>query len=114
MVGGQGQEDLVNQHDMLEVVDDAFAIEEVTSGGQPVPVQALGPAQVSRPAGNVGNGNDLLEGDDLDGRNDEDDVDMAEEQGGKEAPYHYERPDHPCDEGLLLFLVLARRRHGLF
>ena len=44
VVGGQRQEDAINEHDVLEVVDDGLAVEEVHGGDEPVPVEALGGA----------------------------------------------------------------------
>lgn len=92
---------------MLEVVYDALAVEKVHGGGEPVPVEALGGAKVPSTAGHIGNGDDLLEGDDLDGGNDEDDVDVAHEQSCEEATNHDECPERPCYEVGLLLLVLG-------
>lgn len=38
----QRQQDLVNQNNVLEVVDDRLAVEEVHGGREPIPVQTLG------------------------------------------------------------------------
>ncbi|KAJ8104906.1 hypothetical protein OPT61_g10502 [Boeremia exigua] len=67
VVGGQGQQDAVDQQDVLEVVDDALAVQEVHGGAEEVPVQRLGEAQAAGLAGDVGDRNDLLEADDLHG-----------------------------------------------
>jgi hypothetical protein len=106
VVGGQREEDLVDEDDVLKVVDDALAVEKVHGGGQPVPVEALCGAQVAGAAGHAGDGNDLLERDDLDGRDDEDDVDVAHEEGGKEAADHDKGPKRPRHKvGLFLFIL---------
>jgi hypothetical protein len=39
VVGGQGQQDLVDEQNVLEVVDDALAVEEVHCGAEEVPVE---------------------------------------------------------------------------
>jgi hypothetical protein len=41
VVGSKGQENLVDQDDVLEVVDDTLAVEEVHGGAQEVPVERL-------------------------------------------------------------------------
>ena len=107
VVGCQRQQHLVDQDDVLEVVDDALAVEEVHGGGQPVPVEALGGAQISRPAGDAGDGDDFLERDDLDGRDDQDDVDVAHEESREEAADHDKGPEGARHEVGLLLLVLG-------
>lgn len=42
VVGGERQEDAVDEDDVLEVVDDGLAVEEVHGSDEPVPVEALG------------------------------------------------------------------------
>ena len=118
MVGGQGQQNPINQQDVLEVVDDALAVQEVHGGAEEVPVQRLGEAQAAGLAGDVGYRNDLLEADDLDGGDDHDDVEVAGAEGEEEAPDHDQRPRCAHDEVGLLLLVLAllgdgRRLGGL-
>ncbi len=103
----QRQEDLVDEDDVLEVVDNALAIEEVHGRGEPVPVQALGGLQVARAAGNARDGDDFLEGDDLDGGDNGDDVDVAHEEGREEASDHDESPERPGEEIGLLLLILG-------
>jgi len=44
MVGSKWQEDLIDQDDVLEVVDDALAVEEVHGGTEEIPVESLGEA----------------------------------------------------------------------
>lgn len=92
---------------MLEVVDDGFTVEVVHGGGQPVPVQALRGTKAAGLCRDGGDGDDLLEGDDLDGGDHADDVDVAGEEGGKEAADHDERPEGTCHEVGLLLLVLG-------
>lgn len=107
MVGGQGQQDAVDQQDVLEVVDDALAVQEVHGSAEEVPVQRLGEAQAAGLAGDVGYRNDLLEADDLDGGDDDDDVQVAGAEGKEEAPDHDQRPRCAHDEVGLLLLILA-------
>lgn len=107
MVGGQRQENLVYQNNVLEVVDDSLAVQEVHGRCQPVPVEALCRSEGTGATGDIGNGNDLLEGDDLDCGDDEDDVDVAHEQRSEEASEHDERPEGARHEVGLLLLVLC-------
>jgi hypothetical protein len=88
VVGCQGQQNAINQQDVLKVIDDALSIEEVHGRSQEIPVQRLGEAQTPGPTRNVGNGNNLLEGYDLDGSDNNDNVDMAGEHGDEEAADH--------------------------
>ena len=44
MVGSKWQEDLIDQDDVLEVVDDALAVEKVHGGTEEIPVESLGEA----------------------------------------------------------------------
>lgn len=107
MVGGQGQQDPVDEQDMLEVVDDALAVQKVHGGAEKVPVERLGEAQTAGLAGDVGDGDDLLEADDLHGGDDGDDVEVASAEGEEEAANHDERPCCADDEVCLFLLVLA-------
>lgn len=107
VMGGQGQQDLVDQDDVLEIVDDGLAVQEVHGCGQPVPVEALGRAQLASAAGDAGDGDDLFEGDDLDGSDDADDVDVAHEEGGEEAGEHDKGPESTGQEVGLLLLILG-------
>lgn len=107
MMGGQRQENLVDQDDVFEVVDDGFSVKVVHCGGQPVPVQTLRRTQLAGAARDAGNGNDLLEGDDLNDRHDADDVDVAHEEGGQEAGHHDKGPEGPGNEVGLLLLILG-------
>lgn len=79
MVRSERQQDLVHQYDVLEVIDHTLPIQEVHCGPEEIPVQRLCESQTPRPAGHVGYGDDLLEGHDLDGRDNHDDVDVARE-----------------------------------
>lgn len=107
VVRRQRQQDLVDQDDVLEVVDDGLAVEEVHGRRKPVPVKALGRAKRASAARNVCDGDDLLEGHDLNSGDDDDDVNMPHEQGGKEAREHDESPERALDEVGLLLLVIG-------
>lgn len=85
MMCGKRQQHLVNQDNVLKVVDDAFTVEKIHGGSQPIPIEALGRSERSRPARNVGNGNDFFERNDLDHGDNDDDVNVAHEEGGKEG-----------------------------
>jgi len=110
VVGRKGQQDAVDEEDVLEVVDDALAVEKVHGGPQEIPVERLGEAQTPRLAGHSMYGNDLLEGDDLDGGDYDYDVDVAGEQGPEEAAQHDKGPYGPGVEVLELLLVVGLRR----
>jgi hypothetical protein len=92
---------------VLEVVDDALAVEKVHGGTEEVPVQRLGEAQAARLAGHIGDCDDLLERYDLDSGDDDDDVDVAGAQDPEEAKNHHEGPYGACYEVCLLLLVLG-------
>ena len=92
---------------MLEVVDDALAVQKVHGGAEEVPVQRLGEAQAAGLARHVRNSNDLLEGDDLHGGDDDDDEQVAGAEGPEEAGDHDQRPYGARDEVCLFLLVLA-------
>jgi len=92
---------------MLQIVDDALAIQEVHGCGQPVPVETLGRAQVAGLARQVGNGNDLLERDNLNSCDDGQHVNMTHKEGGEKTTNHDEGPESACDEVGLLLLVLG-------
>jgi hypothetical protein len=112
MVGSKREQDAVDEQNMLEVVDDALAVEEVHGSAEEVPVERLGEAQTARLAGHVGDGNDLLERYDLYGGDDDDDVEVAGAEDPEEAHDHDEGPYGARYEVGLLLLVLARG--GLF
>lgn len=107
MVGRKREQEAVDHEDVLEVVDDALAVEKVHGGAEEVPVERLCEAQAAGFAGDVGDGNDLLEGDDLDGGNDYDDVEVAGAEGPEEAGDHDQSPCGAGDEVGLLLLILG-------
>jgi hypothetical protein len=110
MVGSEREQNAVDQQDVLEVVDDALAIEEVHGSAEEVPVERLGEAQTASLAGHIGDCNDLFEGDDLHGGDDDDDVDVAGAEDPEEAEDHDEGPYCAFYEVGLFLLVLARGR----
>lgn len=112
MVSSERQEDLVYQHNVLEVVDHTLAVQEIHGGSEEVPVESLGEAQAACSRRHIGNRNDLLVANNLHGGHDDEHVDVASEHGSKEEGNHDERPDGACDEGLLLLLVLRQLLDG--
>lgn len=108
------QEHAIDQHDVLEVVDYALAVQEVHRRAQKVPIQCLREAQRTRSTGHIGDSYHLLEADDLYRRYDDDHVNMAGEHAAEEDGNHDQSPDGAGDEGLsllfgfggLLFLCL--------
>lgn len=107
VVSGQRQQHLVNEQDVLEVVDNALSVKEIHGRREEIPVQGLGEAEVLLLAGYIGDGNNFLERDDLDGSNQNDDVDVTGEHGDKETRDHDESPYRAGNEGLLLLLVFG-------
>ena len=85
MVCRQGQQQTVDHEDVLEVVDDALAVQEVHGGAEKVPVERLCEAQAAGLAGDICNCNDLLEGYDLDRRDDDDYEEVAGTEGPEET-----------------------------
>ena len=108
VVGGQGQQHLIHQQNMLEVVNDTLSVQEVHGGGQEIPIQRFGEAQILFLAGNIGNGDNLLKRNNLDRRHDAKDVDVAGEHGDEEAGNHDKGPYCPGNKGLLLLFVLGQ------
>jgi hypothetical protein len=107
VVGSQGEQQTVNHEDMLEVVYDTLAVEKVHGSAQEVPVERLGEAQAAGLAGNVCDCDDLLEGYDLDRRDDDDYEEVAGTQRPEEAGNHDEGPYGARYEVCLFLLVLA-------
>lgn len=99
---------------MLEIVNHAFSIQKVHGGCQEIPVERLGKADVLLPAGYIRNGNDFLKRNDLDCRDDADDVNVARKHGNEEEENHHKRPYCPSDECLLLLLIFGQLRLFLF
>lgn len=91
---------------MLEIVYDALPIEEIHRRREEIPVEGLGEFQILRSTRNIRDSDDFFERYDLYGRDDGDNVDMAGQDGGKEAPDHDERPYCSGYEALLLFLIV--------
>ena len=90
---------------MLEVVDDALSVQEVHDRSQEVPIQRSRKRQVLGPARHIGDGDDLLERNDLDGRHYGDNIDVAGKHGDEEAANHDQGPYRPGNKGLLLLFV---------
>lgn len=107
MVGSQGKQQTVDHQDVLEVVYDTLAVEEVHGGAEEVPIQRLGEAQAAGLAGHVCDCDDLLKGYDLDRRDDDDYEEMAGAEGPEEASNHDEGPCCARYEVGLLLLVLG-------
>lgn len=105
VVSSQREEDLVEKHNVLEVIDNTFAVEKVHCRRQPVPVQALGTLEVPSSTRYARNRNYLLERYYLDRGYYCEDVDVPHKEGEKEAANHNECPESSSDEvGLLLFI----------
>lgn len=61
MMGGEGKQHAVDEHNVLEVVNDRLSIEKIHGGNKPVPVEALCRTELPGAAGYTGDSNDLLE-----------------------------------------------------
>lgn len=105
MMRSKRQQHPINQHNMLKVINHALAVEEIHGGAEEVPIQGLSKAEGAGARGDVGDGDDLLEGDDLHGGHDDDDVDVAGEHAAEEDGDHDEGPDGAGDEGLFFLLI---------
>lgn len=101
------QEHSVNQDNVLKVVDDALAVEEVHGCSEPVPVEALGGPERASTARDVGNGNDLFEGDDLDGCDNGNHINVAHKERREEDSNHDKCPDSARPEVCLFLFVLG-------
>lgn len=77
MMRRQRQEYFIHQQDMLEIVDHALSIEKVHGRGEEIPVQGLGEAEILLLTGDIGDSDNFLEGNDLNGSHNTDDIDMA-------------------------------------
>jgi hypothetical protein len=108
MVRSERQQDTIDQNNVLEVVDDALAVEKVHCRPEEIPVQCLGEAQAPCATRDIGNCNDFFERNDLHSGDDDDDVDVAGEHASEKDTDHDEGPDHPRDEGLLLLLEVGQ------
>lgn len=110
MVCCEWQQYPIHQQNVFEIVDDALSVEKVHGCSQKVPVQRFREPQVPVFAGDIGNRNNLLEGDDLHGRNDGNEVYVAGEHRTKETGNHDKGPYRSSDEGLFLLLVVRDSR----
>lgn len=98
---------------MLEIIDDTFTVQEVHCDGQKVPVQRSCQREILPLCRHLGDIDDLLETNDLYGRDQEQDVNMSAEHGQEEASYHGQRPYRTSDEGLFLLLIFILLGCGL-
>lgn len=110
MVRSQGQQHFIDQEDMLEIIYHALAIQKIHGGCEEVPIERFGELEVLGLAGDVGNGDDLLERNDLDNGDDGDEIDVTGEHGNEEARDHNKRPYRPGYKGLFLLLILRDNR----
>jgi hypothetical protein len=110
VVRSKREKDPIDEDDMFEVVDYRLAVEKIHGGNEPIPVEALGRTQLSGAAGDACDGNDFLEGNDLDNGYAGDDVYMAREEGSKEEPDHDEGPKGADKKVGLFLLILGRLR----
>ena len=111
MVSCKRQKNLIHKQNMLEVVDDTLAVQKVHGDAEEIPVERLCEAQATGLAWHICNGNDLLEGDDLDGGHGNHYEDVTGAQGPEEASDHDEGPYCARYEVCLFLFILAL---GLF
>lgn len=102
----KGQKDLVHEQNMLEVINDTFTIQKVHCYGKEVPIQRPRQWEVLLLGRDLGNVDDLFEADDLDGSNQEENVDMSAEHSQEETSNHCQSPYCTSDKGLFLLLIL--------
>ena len=108
MVRSERQQDTIDQNNVLEVVNDALAVEEVHGRAEKIPIQRLGEAQAPCATRDIGNCDDFFERDNLHCRDHDYHVDVAGEDTAEEDTNHHECPDHARDEGLLLLFELGQ------
>lgn len=106
MVGRKGEQYSIDKHNVLKVVYHTLPIQEIHRRPKKVPVKRPCESKILSSARDVCNGNNFLEGNDLNRRDYCNDINMAGEHGNKEASDHYKRPYCPSNESLLFLLVL--------
>lgn len=92
---------------MLEIVDHAFSVQVVHCRPKEIPVQTPCEGKIFGSAWHIRYGNNLLEGDDLDKRNDPDQIYMTREKGKEEGSDHDKGPYRASNEGLFLLFVIG-------
>ena len=95
---------------MFEIINHTFPIQKVHGTGQPIPIQGLGEANVFLFTRGIGNGDDLLERDYLNCRNNTNDVDVTGKHGTEETSDHHECPYRPGNKCLFFLLIVRQRR----
>lgn len=106
MVRCKGQQNLVDEENMFEVIEDTLSVQVIHGDGKKVPVQGSCQGKILLLGWDLRDSDDFFEGDDLNGSNDHDDVDVASEHRTKEAGNHDKRPYCSCVEGGLLLFIL--------
>lgn len=107
MMRRERQQHPINQNHMFEIINHTLPIQKIHRRAQKIPIQRLGEAQAARAGGDVGDGDDFFEADDLDGGDDDEDVDVAGEHAAEEDADHDEGPGGAGDEGLFLLGVVV-------
>ena len=107
VMSSQRKQQPVNHQNMLEVVDDALAVQKVHCGAEKVPVERLCEAQAAGLAGHVCDCNNLLEGYALDGGDHDDYEEVASAESPEEGGNHDEGPYCAGDEVCLFLLILC-------
>lgn len=103
----QWQKHFVNQQDMLEVVDDRLAVQEIHGDPQEVPVERSGERQPFLLGRYLSNADDFFERDDLNGCDEEQHVHMPAKHAQEETTDHDKRPCCSNDKCLLLLLIFV-------
>jgi hypothetical protein len=106
----QREENFIHQQDVLEVVDHALSVQEIHRCRKEIPVEGLGEAEVLLLAGDIGDSDNFLERDNLNGSHQDNDIDVTGKQGDEETGNHHKGPYRPGNEGLFLLLVLGLLR----
>lgn len=107
MVRSERQQHFVDQQDMLEVVDDGFAVQKIHGDAQEIPVEGPCEWQTFLLGWDLGDTDDFLEGNNLNCRDQEQHIDVPAEHAKKETTDHDKGPDRSNDKCLLLFLIVG-------
>lgn len=110
MVGREREKNLVHQQNVLKVVDHTLPVQKVHGGCEEIPVQRFGESEILLLTRDVGNGDDLLEGHNLNRGDQANDIDVSREERDEEACDHDKGPYRARNEGLLLLFIVGLRR----
>src|ERR1700761_9021565 len=89
MMRRKRQQNPINKHNMLKVIDDALSVEEIHRRSQKIPIQGFGETEAFPARRHVGDSDDFFEAHNLNDGDDDQDVDVSGEEGEEESRHHY-------------------------